>query len=411
MVAQFSCDATSAERKKLWNPSKTLGIINMDSGYQCITCIGYAPSQGRRCRNPIKNDNREFIMETLDDIAYLHPDSPAVTSRLRAIAGPALCVRYHQNQAETVVMQWQRKLQQLPQIGERKPTKPIQRNKKQEFIQDQSVENVKEQLREARELLAKLQGEINNQRHQDQGSERREEQGAKDRQEEERKRRRSEKREREARRQEKDRLEQELLEKERLEKERLEKKRLEKKRLEKKRLEKERLEKERLDKERREREEEERRERDQTAKNERMRQRAQKVREEREREKREREQKEREEWDQSWKKYQELWVHFKASAPGERNVQDAIPWPVKSGSYRDVTASKVKEFLERAVPMDAHRAKLLRKECLKWHPDMICRLLRGYHLTEVNQMMVDMICRVVTDLLNNSAGRSAEFLG
>jgi hypothetical protein len=142
-----------------------------------------------------------------------------------------------------------------------------------------------------------------------------------------------------------------------------------------------------------------------------MRQRAQKVREEREREKREREQKEREEWDQSWKKYQELWVHFKASAPGERNVQDAIPWPVKSGSYRDVTASKVKEFLERAVPMDAHRAKLLRKECLKWHPDMICRLLRGYQLTEVNQMMVDMICRVVTDLLNNSAGRSAEFLG
>ena len=388
--AQFSCDAKSAERKKLWNPSKTLGIINTDSGYQCITCIGYAPSQGRRCRNPIRADNREFITETLDDIAYLHPDSPAIASRLRAIAGPALCVRYHQNQAETVVMQWQRKLQQLPQIGERKPTKPIKRSKKQEFIKDQSVGDVKEQLREARELLAKLQGEINNERHQDQGSERREEQVAKDR-EEERERRRSEKMEREARTREKERLE-----KERLEKERLEKKR---------------LEKERLDKERIEREEKKRREREQAANNERIRQRAQKVREEREREKREREEKEGEEWGQSWIKYQERWVHFRASASREGNIKDVIPWPVKSGSYCDVTASKVKEFLERAVPRDTHRAKLLRKECLKWHPDMICRWLRGYPLTEVNQMMVDMICRVITDLLNNSSGRSAEFLG
>jgi hypothetical protein len=306
-------------------------------------------------------------------------------------------------------MQWQRKLQQLkPQIGKRRPTKPIQSSKNQDFTLDQSIEDVQEQLRETRELLAKLEEEVNSQRHQSQWYERREEQVAKDRQEEH-KHRRSEEMDRKARRQEK----------ERLEKERLEKERLEKERLEKKRLEKERLEKERLDKERRERKEKKRRELEQAAYNERIHQRSQKVREERERKKSEREQKEKEEWDQSWTKYQERWVDFRAYASSEGNVRDAIrgairdaiPWPVKSGSYRDVNASNVKEFLRRAVPRDANKAKLMRKECQKWHPDKIHYLLRGSQLTGVDQMMFDMICREITDLLNNSAGRSAEFLG
>jgi hypothetical protein len=365
---QFSRDETSTDRKKLWDPSTTLGIINADRG--CITCVGYAPTQRRRCRNPIRQDNRELITEALNDIAYMNPDSPAVLSRLRAIAGPALCVRYHQNQAETVVTQWQRKLQQLkPQIGERKPTKPVQSSRKQESVQEQSMKDLLKQLREGRELLAELQKEMNSQR-------------------------------------------QRGLEKERVEKDRVEKERLEKERLQKERLEKERLEKERLEKEKREREEKKQREREQAASNERIRQRAQKSREQRQREKREKEQKERDEWDQSWTKYQEGWVHFRTStAPREGNLRDVIPWPVKSGSHRDVTRSNVEEFLQKAVPSDANVAKVMRKECQKWHPDMIHRLLRGAQLTDVDQMMVDMICRVVTDLLNKSARRSAEFLG
>jgi len=33
----------------------------------------------------------------------------------------------------------------------------------------------------------------------------------------------------------------------------------------------------------------------------------------------------------------------------EGNVRDLIPWPVKSGLYRDVNASNVKDFLQRAI--------------------------------------------------------------
>ncbi len=364
---QFSRHATSADKKKLWDPSEILGIINTDPGYQCITCVGYAPSQRRRCRIALRKDNRDLIEETLDDIAYLSPDSSAVISRLREIAGPALCVRYHQGQAETIVMQWKRKIQQLkPKIEERKPTSSARCSKKQESAQNQKVEDLQDELREMRELLAKLREEINGQRHEGQGSERREEQIAKDK--EERKRRRREEIDREARR--------------------LEKERVEKERLKKERLKKERLEKERLEKENKEREE--------------------KIR--RKREKQEG-QKEREEWDQCWTKYQERWVDFRASATREGDLRDAIPWPVKSGSYSHVNASNVREFLQRAVPSDANMAKLMRKECQRWHPDTIHCWLRGSQLSDVEDIMIGMICRVVTDFLNSSAGRSDEFLG
>ena len=383
---QFSRDTTSSESKKLWDPSKTLGIINMASGYECITCIGHAPSKRRRCQNPIRKDNKEFIMQTLSDIAYLRPDSPAVLSRLREIVGPALCVRYHQNQADTVIASWQSTLQQLkPQLQEPKTAKSIQSGGTKVVIKDECIEDLRAQLREMRELLAEVQAAKSRQ-CQDEESKQGEERATNDRNEEKRKR---QEKDREAKKQEKERLEKERLEKER--------------------LEKERQEKERLEKERKEKEEKERREREHAAQNERIRQRAQKLREEREREKREREQKEQKEWNQSWKKYEERWTQFRASGCGGKSIKDDIPWPVKSGLYRDVTASSVKEFLQRSGETEGNMSRLMRKECQKWHPDMINRFLSAFQVTDADQLMLGMICRVVTDLLNSSAGKSAEF--
>jgi DNA repair exonuclease SbcCD ATPase subunit len=408
---QFSPRTVPTERAKLWNPSKTLGIINPDKG--CLTCVGYAPSQGRRCRNPIRADNRALITETLDDIAYLPSDSPAVISRLRAIVGRALCCRYHQDQAETVFKKWQRMIQSLsPQTGERTPAKPVQGRGLHEPARDRRVEDLQDQLKEIREAMAKLQEQIDSQRHQSQECEGQEERAAKDRQEEGRKQRRSEER-KEALRKERKRLEEERLERERLEEERLEEERLEKERLEEERLEKERLEKERLAKEKREDEEKQQRKREDTAANERIRQRAQKIREEREREKREKEQKEREEWNQLWAAYQERWAQFRASASdsGKGNIRDAIPWPVKSGSYRDVKYSNVKEFFQKALSSDEDMRKVLKRECSKWHSDKRRSWVRDARLSDVDEMMVEMICRVVTELIDVSAGKSSEFLG
>jgi hypothetical protein len=188
------------------------------------------------------------------------------------------------------------------------------------------------------------------------------------------------------------------VERERLEKERREQERLKKEELEKERLEKIRLEKERLEQERAEREREEKERRD--ADNERIRQNAL-------RQKREKEEKLKAERDQAWSNYQQKWVDFRASAPSVGTIRDVMPWPVLSGSYSDVKASTVKEFYEKAIPSDADMVKVMRKECLKWHPDKVYRMTQVSMFTDADLMVIDMIGRQVIDQLSVATGKSS----
>ncbi|TVY81965.1 Reticulocyte-binding protein 2-like protein a [Lachnellula suecica] len=374
--------------QKLWDPSSVLGIINTDAGYHSITCSGYAPSQRRRCRNPIRMDNRALITETLDEISYLSPNDPRVMKKLRVIAEPALCVRYHQGQAGELVRKWAEKIKRVdvkPRIRERETT----------------MEDLKERMKEMQELLDRLQeaasmvGLVDE--HQEEASQRRNIERREARKVEKERLERERVAEERRKREEEEHLERDRVEKERVERQRLAEER--RKREEEERLEKELLEKERLEEEKTER----------AASNERIRQRAQKRREEAEQLKRKKEQKEKEEWDQLWTSYQNKWTHFKACASIEGNLRDAIPWPVKSGLYRDVGASKVKDFMQHAMPKDANMRSLIRKECLKWHENGTISRRYKSKLTPADQLMIDMICRVMTDVLDASAGRSADF--
>jgi hypothetical protein len=397
---QISATPRSASTKsvKLWDPSKTLEVINPDN--DSLTCNGHAPSQGRRCRNVIRADNRALIMRTLDEIAYLPPDSPAVMSRLRAIVGPALCVRNHQGQADILIMNWQRKVRLVKsQAGERKPAKVVQTGRLQKPALDIGISEAEEQLKEIREVLESLRERMDSQRHQSQEYE-----GSLEDCQEEARRRRDE-RTKETRRMENERVEKERLEAKRLADEKIEDE--EKKRQENERAAKERLRQraQKLHEERereRERLEKERLAKEKIEKKEKKRQQAQ-------REMRGKEQKEREEWNQLWANYQENWACFKASDPNIRhgNIRDAIPWPVKSGSYRDANSSTVREFFEKAHPKDQDIVKLMRKECLKWHPDKRHLWLPDSQINNVDTMLVEMICRVITDLMNKSDRKSS----
>lgn len=354
-----------ADRKKLWNPCDTLGIINSDPGYQRITCVGYAPSQGRRCRNPINANNRDFIMDTLEEIGYVNPDSATVISRLRAIASRALCVRYHQNQAGTILEQWRDKIETAtPRSKERQYTKSTRsythrghdryddaghwddtstcRNESSEseseneskteserkqgerrqdgkgqgpdtkkYEPTRDMEEVQEQLREMKKLVAELQEALRRQRQEDPEADdrRREKQEAERKQEEDCKCRERLRREREEREQEARIQKEEREEKERKEREREEQ--------EQEQRNKERREEERQEQQRKEKEEQghEQMAREYAAFKERIRQKAQKVREEKEKAERERLQKEREEWDVTWTAYQKSWTEFKCKFP------------------------------------------------------------------------------------------------
>jgi hypothetical protein len=90
---------------KIWDPRKILEITNPDTGK--FTCVGFAPSCGRRCRNPIAQGNQQKVFDMLDEIALSSPSSRQVASKLPKIASISLCVRNHRSQVEEVVAEWQ----------------------------------------------------------------------------------------------------------------------------------------------------------------------------------------------------------------------------------------------------------------------------------------------------------------
>ncbi|KAH7323482.1 putative reticulocyte-binding protein 2 like protein a [Rhexocercosporidium sp. MPI-PUGE-AT-0058] len=416
----FSCGSS-----KLWDPIASLGIINPDPGYQRITCVGYAPSQGRRCRMAINQHNRQTITETLNEMSYLHPSDPEVVSRLKSIAGTALCIRFHQAQASNILSQWRSKLPKVHRIDSDKNPRSSRTSRSQ--ARSYTSEDLQEQLRKLRELMDQLEENLNAQKSDSSSGDESEEdfvprdyQTGNEKNRFERERLEKERKAQEARKrrdteqtrqraQSKARKDaQDMREKEKKEQENRER---EQKRAEEAAREREqKKEKERKEKERKEQEAKKARDAENAASNERMRQRARERAENAAREKREKEEREQAEWNQAWTRYQDQWLIFKISSSTDRALRDAIPWPVRTGSFSDVNASTVKAFLENALPKDTVRVKLLRKECQKWHPDVTGRWSRAGELTDVERMMIEMICRVVTDQLNSYSGKSSEFL-
>lgn len=87
-----------------------------------FTCVGYAPSKKRRCRNPIAAHNQsasEYIIRILPDI---YEDEQKLRIKLHKLAGLALCRgKNHQDQACTMADCWQPAVftaLQTPALGE-----------------------------------------------------------------------------------------------------------------------------------------------------------------------------------------------------------------------------------------------------------------------------------------------------
>lgn len=84
----------------------TLIDVNPDS--RCFTCVGYAPSKGRRCHNPININNRSFARSLLSKGTMMLHSGEDLQDLLHTLASRVLCKRYHQNQAQNMVEQWNR---------------------------------------------------------------------------------------------------------------------------------------------------------------------------------------------------------------------------------------------------------------------------------------------------------------
>ncbi|KAF2651660.1 hypothetical protein K491DRAFT_606444, partial [Lophiostoma macrostomum CBS 122681] len=96
--------AFERKKTKFWDPETTLDIINPDRG--TLTCVGYAPSCRRRCRNLINQYNRESAHHLLDKLSYINVATTNIDADLYELARLTLCQRYHQDQARSMVRQW-----------------------------------------------------------------------------------------------------------------------------------------------------------------------------------------------------------------------------------------------------------------------------------------------------------------
>lgn len=88
---------------QLWDPISVLQIV------QDGRCMGYAPSQGRKCRRQI---GTYFSAQSiLEDIAIRQPDAAALRPTLESLAWHGLCSQNHKNQVHEMVAKWTRRIQ------------------------------------------------------------------------------------------------------------------------------------------------------------------------------------------------------------------------------------------------------------------------------------------------------------
>jgi len=92
-----------------WDPMTLLSLMN--PAKLAITCVGYAPSCQRRCRNPIAAHNISSAKVVMREIVRSDLSDAEVQNLLFELAEYTLCRRSHQSQATVVSDGWWRLVQ------------------------------------------------------------------------------------------------------------------------------------------------------------------------------------------------------------------------------------------------------------------------------------------------------------
>lgn len=87
-----------------WDPMELFHLMNPDK--MSITCVGYAPSCRRRCRNPIAYHNIQAAKAVMRQLVHPGISNTDLKEMLFDLAGYTLCRRYHQDQAMNVSDRW-----------------------------------------------------------------------------------------------------------------------------------------------------------------------------------------------------------------------------------------------------------------------------------------------------------------
>jgi len=383
-----------------WDPDTVIPLINPVKGWG--TCVGFAPSKGRRCWN---RKSPLLASRILNDLAELSPSSAAASPRLLDAAESMLCW-LHGDQADKVISEWKRAL-----MKDATTTKQTNRDWDEMAANAHAVldellrkRREREETRGYTEKGSAFEPQFRwspSQTHSRDESDDDEATASRERQRKEEKRERR----REKERQEKEREEEEREEEERQEEERRERRRREKKRREKERREKEREEEERQEEKRREKESQdkersEKRRREREAQEEKIRKRAAEARAARAEAAEQRRLAEQREWAEAWKRYTKGWELVEANQTAKIT---SIPWPTRSGRWEDVTENNVREFFRRAPTYEASREPderfcLMSKENKRWHTDKILSRFGRQVLVGSRKGEIDLVTKLMVVL-------------
>ncbi|KAL9085198.1 MAG: hypothetical protein Q9165_007729 [Trypethelium subeluteriae] len=85
---------TPPRKTKLWDPVSTLQIYNSQY-HNSFTCLGYAETQGRRCRLPPQQGGKAEVLEILEQLAFRTPNFKQMEKELSKAGRAGLCGRWH----------------------------------------------------------------------------------------------------------------------------------------------------------------------------------------------------------------------------------------------------------------------------------------------------------------------------
>jgi hypothetical protein len=107
-------------------------------------------------------------------------------------------------------------------------------------------------------------------------------------------------------------------------------------------------------------------------------------------------------WQAAWTTYLDKWERFleraaKGSTDGNSKEHFAlIPWPVESGSEKDVDKDAVETFFRRNPADDL--PTILKAERVRWHPDKMQQRLRAVGLDSVSLSNVTAVFQIIDNM-------------
>ena len=117
--------------KMVWDPYK---VLDLDPNVRS-TCVGYAPSMGRECHNPVCLADRERACDALDVMAGSWPTiTPASLEKLGCLL---LCKYRHQNQKSKMVEKWTQRIKAFQDLDQDTKRSVSQINQRQYQVENQ----------------------------------------------------------------------------------------------------------------------------------------------------------------------------------------------------------------------------------------------------------------------------------